>query len=265
MCTTLVPWLLSYAFHGFRILTSVLQWWFLQVIDSLVYRAAEFRRTHPSRPPPEPDSNPLCTLLRLIIVLSHFSIVDSLSHDITNNTAFSPTPKMSDTNRNPPFAPLRGADREDEDSTIWKPPKRDMSDDLAGLAFGGGDDDDDVGLSGLSLGEEFDGETGFPYDSAVDKTVKKSNSGRRVSVDPDGLTSDDASVGLPAYSRIHSPASVPPTLVPPASAPPPQASFPPAPSPLTPFPPPPVSNPRPSLMRSSLILMRKERRSSKQC
>jgi hypothetical protein len=68
---------------------------------------------------------------------------------------------------------------------------------LAGLSVNVEDDFAD-GLGGLSLGEDFDGEaTGTPKDDeeaatvdAVKKTVRRSNKGRRVSVDPDGYDGD---------------------------------------------------------------------------
>ena len=39
--------------------TSALLWWFIKVLALVVQCAAEYRRTHPTRPPPEPDSRGL--------------------------------------------------------------------------------------------------------------------------------------------------------------------------------------------------------------
>ena len=134
---------------------------------------------------------------------------------------------MSHTQRDPPQAPFRGNPRDDE--TIWS-----MNDDLAGLTVGGSTT---AGIGGLSLGEEFDGETQPPLyefddetnpsvDPKVKKTEKKSNVGRRVSVDPDGFSSVDSSADLPRYPRVPSP-----RVKPPRAPTPPPARKPPTPSP----------------------------------
>ena len=203
-------------------LTSALLWWFIKVQTMIVACAAEFRRTHPSRPPPEPDSKPF--KLRFIVALMCIWPVKSSPTNFTHLSAISFHHKMSHTQRDPPQAPFRGNPRDDE--TIWS-----MNDDLAGLTVGGSTT---AGIGGLSLGEEFDGETQPPLyefddetnpsvDPKVKKTEKKSNVGRRVSVDPDGLSSVDSSADLPRYPRVPSPRVKPPRAPtpPPAQKPPP--------------------------------------------
>ena len=193
MCTYLVPWLLQILRHCFPSPTSALQRRFIQAMSPNTHRAAEFRRVHPSRPPPEPDSSLPRMLLLLVVMCSCVRLVDSSSftHE-THHLVPSYASKMSNSPIDPPQAPRRGGT---DDETIWSA-GRDRYNSLEGLMVGG--DDSDKGIGGLSLGEEFDGERGVSRDQSKLKTVKKSNQ-RRVSVDPDG--SEASSDNLPSFNR----------------------------------------------------------------
>ena len=204
--THLVSWLLHIICLCFALSPSVLQWWFIKVLNVIVHHAAELRRTHPLRPPPEPDSHTSRVTLLLVVTCFCAQLVDSSSYHITSHNythhvvpSYIIMSKMSNL-RDPPQAPLRGGNDEE---TIWSAPAHDHFEGLEGLTVGGNGGGDLTGLGGLSLGDEFDGEGGFTDDQATKRTVKKGNGNRRVSVDPDG--SDASSVQLPSFSRTNSP------------------------------------------------------------
>ena len=159
------------------------------MMNSVIHHAAELRRTHPLRPPPEPDS-PMPRMLRLLVVMCFCNKSTDLPFNITtyNHThpiLLSYTSKMSTSNRDPPQVPIRG----------------DRYYGLEGLTIGGNGVGDRTGVDGLSLNDDFDGERDSSCDQTKMETMKKTN--RRVSIDPDG--SDASSLHLPLFSRTNSP------------------------------------------------------------
>ena len=158
-------------------------------MNSVIHHAAELRRTHPLRPPPEPDS-PMSHMLRLLVVMCFcIEFVDPsfnvTTYNHTHPIPLSYTSKMSTSNRDPPQAPIRG----------------DRYYGLEGLTIGGNGVGDKTGIDGLSLNDDFDGECVSSCDQTKMEMMKKTN--RRVSVDPDG--SDASSLHLPSFSRTNSP------------------------------------------------------------